>query len=211
MKKLAILTGHSRGLGAALVQDLLAQGCSVIGLSRQPLVVPGHKLHPGCRFDQIAVDLADLARLEQLLADDCLGKPIREADQAILINNAGLLSPVGLVGEQSPTQIAQTIAVNVGAALMLTNWFVQASRGCADRRVVQISSGAARSAYAGWSVYCATKAALDHHARCLALESEQPGGPASGLRICSLARDRHRHAGPGQGQRPGVFSDATEV
>lgn len=188
MKTLAILTGHSRGLGAALVQDLLVQGFSVIGLSRRPLAEPAQRaVHPGSRLDQIAVDLADLDRLERLLADDCLGKPVREADQVVLINNAGLLSPVGLVGEQSPTQIAQTVAVNVGAVLMLTNWFVRASQGCADRRVVQISSGAARSAYAGWSVYCATKAALDHHARCLALESEQPGGPATGLRICSLA------------------------
>jgi benzil reductase ((S)-benzoin forming) len=188
MKKLAILTGHSRGLGAALVQDLLAQGCSVIGLSRRPLadsVAPFAQ--PGVTFDQIALDLSDLDRLERLLADDCLGKPVREADQAILINNAGLLSPVGIVGEQSPTQIAQTVAVNVGAVLMLTNWFVKASQGCSDRRVVQISSGAARSAYAGWSVYCATKAALDHHARCLAVESAQPGALASGLRICSLA------------------------
>jgi benzil reductase ((S)-benzoin forming) len=188
MKKLAILTGHSRGLGAALVQDLLGRGCSVIGLSRQPLsdsVAPF--VQPGVTFDQIAVDLSDLDRLERLLADDCLGQSVREADQVVLINNAGLLSPVGLVGEQSPTQIAQTVAVNVGAVLMLTNWFVQASQGCADRRVVQISSGAARSPYVGWSVYCATKAALDHHARCLAMESEHPGGPASGLRICSLA------------------------
>jgi benzil reductase ((S)-benzoin forming) len=188
MKKLAILTGHSRGLGAALVRDLLGQGCAVIGLSRQSLADPVQTLaRSGARFDQIAVDLADLDRLERLLADDCLGQPVREADQVVLINNAGLLSPVGLVGEQSPTQIAQTVAVNVGAVLMLTNWFVGTSQGCADRRVVQVSSGAARSAYAGWSVYCATKAALDHHARCLAMESEQPGGPASGLRICSLA------------------------
>ena len=50
-----------------------------------------------------------------------------------------------------------------------------------DRRVLHISSGAARKPYAGWSVYCATKAALDHHARAVQ-EDATPG-----LRICALA------------------------
>ncbi|MGE8488716.1 MAG: SDR family NAD(P)-dependent oxidoreductase, partial [Paraburkholderia nemoris] len=44
-----------------------------------------------------------------------------------------------------------------------------------------ISSGAARNAYPGWSIYCATKAALDHHARAVALDANRA------LRICSLA------------------------
>ncbi len=186
MKTLVILTGHSRGLGAALTDELLGLGCSVIALSRKSLVPKG-AAKPGCFFDQVAIDLADSEALGRLLADDCLSKPVRDADRAILINNAGLLNPVGLVGEQSPTEIVQAVAVNVTAALMLTNWFVKASKGKADRRVVQVSSGAARSAYAGWNVYCASKAALDHHVRCLAMEAEQPHSPSFGLRVCSLA------------------------
>jgi hypothetical protein len=57
---------------------------------------------------------------------------------------------------------------------------VRASAG-AQRRILHISSGAARNAYPGWSVYCATKAALDHHARAVALDQQR------GVRICSLA------------------------
>ncbi len=186
MKKLVILTGHSRGLGAALTDVLLGRGCSVIGLSRKGLV-PKSTPKPGAFFDQVAIDLADSQALTHLLADYCLSKPVRDAEAVVLINNAGLLNPVGLVGEQSPTDIGHAVAVNVTAALVLTNWFVRASKGKADRRVVQISSGAARSAYAGWNVYCATKAALDHHARCLALEAQQAGSVSTGLRICSLA------------------------
>jgi benzil reductase ((S)-benzoin forming) len=48
-------------------------------------------------------------------------------------------------------------------------------------RVLHISSGAGSAAYPGWSVYGATKAALDHHARAAALDG------APGLRVCSLA------------------------
>ncbi|MFZ9071042.1 MAG: SDR family NAD(P)-dependent oxidoreductase, partial [Burkholderiaceae bacterium] len=136
MKTLVILTGHSRGLGAALTDELLGLGCSVIGLSRKSLVPKG-AAKPGCFFDQVAIDLADSEALGRLLADDCLSKPIRDADRAILINNAGLLNPVGLVGEQSPTEIAQSVSVNVTAVLMLTNWFAKVSQKTADRRLVQ--------------------------------------------------------------------------
>ena len=50
-----------------------------------------------------------------------------------------------------------------------------------DTRIVHLGSGAGRNAYAGWSIYCATKAALDHHARAVTLD--QPPG----VRICSVA------------------------
>jgi len=50
--------------------------------------------------------------------------------------------------------------------------------------VLNISSGAAHTAYAGWSMYCATKAALDHFTRCVALE--QAGLP-NGAKVVALA------------------------
>ncbi|MEX3822114.1 SDR family NAD(P)-dependent oxidoreductase, partial [Paraburkholderia sp. BR14262] len=79
--------------------------------------------------------------------------------------------------------IARAVTLNVAAPLMLANALAATSApgASASRRIVHISSGAARNAYAGWSVYCATKAALDHHARAVALDA-----PA-GLRICSIA------------------------
>lgn len=46
---------------------------------------------------------------------------------------------------------------------------------------MHISSGAGRQAYAGWAIYCASKAALDHHARCVALDKTPR------LRVSSLA------------------------
>src|SRR5690606_33499832 len=57
---------------------------------------------------------------------------------------------------------------------------VRASPG-AQRRILHVSSGAGRSAYPGWSVYCATKAALDRHAEAVALDVDPL------VRACSLA------------------------
>jgi NAD(P)-dependent dehydrogenase (short-subunit alcohol dehydrogenase family) len=51
----------------------------------------------------------------------------------------------------------------------------------AAKRIVHISSGAGRNAYPGWSVYCATKAALDMHAQAVVLDGDKS------VRICSLA------------------------
>ena len=73
------------------------------------------------------------------------------------------------------------MALNVAAPLMLAAALCAASPPAAERRVLHVSSGAARKPYAGWSVYCATKAALDHHARAVAADA------LPRLRICSLA------------------------
>jgi benzil reductase ((S)-benzoin forming) len=71
--------------------------------------------------------------------------------------------------------------VNVAAALMFSTAFVTVAEHGRDRRILHVSSGAARNAYAGWSVYCATKAALDHHARAVTLDKTPR------LRISSVA------------------------
>jgi benzil reductase ((S)-benzoin forming) len=77
--------------------------------------------------------------------------------------------------------MAASVSVNVTAPLLFADRFIAASAGAPDRRLLHVSSGAARSAYPGWSIYCATKAALDHHARAIALENHP------GLRVASLA------------------------
>ncbi len=158
-----LLTGHSRGLGAALYRLARDQGHTVYGISSQQL------------------DLSNTQAVQKFLQDDNLVSFFAGAEQAILINNAGRLLPVGMNGALNSQEILNAVAVNVGAALALTNAFIAATQACPDRRIAQISSGAARSPYAGWSIYCAGKAALDHHARSLALEGH------NGLRIESIA------------------------
>lgn len=177
-----ILTGHSRGLGAACYTAMLARGWAVLGLSRSA--------HPQSKSladqypklaHEVPLDLSSPTALDAFLCGDTLKRFLSGASQAVLINNAGLLAPVAKVGYQTHHEIIQSVTANVAAVLMLTNAFVSLTHTCSDRRIIQVSSGAARSPYAGWSVYCATKAALDHHTRCLALEAHPH------LRAVSLA------------------------
>jgi len=174
-----LVTGHSQGLGQAIALELLAQGWRVLGLSRRGWSAQALAAHPG--LTEIGLDLSDTAALVAWLAGPGLAKVLHGAGQAWLVNNAGTVQPMGPLGVQGASAVEQAVALNVAAPLVLTDAFVAASAGVANRRVVHISSGAARNAYPGWGVYCATKAALDMHARATALDG------LAGLRIESLA------------------------
>lgn len=178
--KLAIVTGASRGLGHALARVLLADGWTVAGMARGAMSDLA-----GDRFHAIRVDLgnsgAAVAALEGLLTAERIG----QASELCLINNAGVVTPVAMAGNLPTEEIAAAVAINLTTAIALTNAFLRLTAGSdAPRRVAGISSGAAHAAYAGWSVYCATKAGLDHFTRCVALEQATMSKP---LRIASIA------------------------
>lgn len=175
----AVLTGHSRGLGAAIAANLLARGVAVLGLSRGG----NHALQAQfpAALEQHSLDLSDSGVLSQWLAGDALRRFLSDADVALLVNDAAVAQPLGLAGRLDAPAIARAVALNVAAPLMLASAFATASGHASDRRILHVSSGAGRAAFPGMSIYCATKAALDHHARCVAADN------VPRLRICSLA------------------------
>jgi len=162
MKKV-IVTGHTRGLGAAIAAELQARGLAVLGLARGRSALAG--------IEQAEVDMADPAALQAWLAGPALRDFLAGADAAFLVNNAGVVTPVGPLAAQEPAAVLQAVMLNVGAPLALAAAFVQAAPE-ATRRILHISSGAGRNAYPGWAVYCATKAALDQHARAVQLDGD---------------------------------------
>lgn len=174
----AIVTGHTKGLGAAIAAGLLERGIPVLGLAR------GRAQELAARFPALLaeaeIDLSDGAALAAWLAGAGLRDYLDGCGTALLINNAGMVGPVGALHDQEPAAVLRAVALNVAAPMALAAAVVRAA-GAAQKRVLHISSGAGRSAYPGWSVYCATKAALDMHAQAVALDGEQ------GVRICSLA------------------------
>lgn len=174
----AILTGHSRGLGAAIAADLLAHKIPTLGLSRRAHVGLGQD-HPDL-LTEVEIDLADDAALRRWLSGNALRDFLADSKTILLINNAGSVQPIGPLETQDAAMVAKTVSLNVTAPLMLAA-AVAAMRGGAELRIVHVSSGAGRKAYAGWNIYCATKAALDHHARAVVEDGSK------GVKICSLA------------------------
>ncbi len=168
----AIVTGHTHGLGAALARELAGRGVPVLGLAR------GHLDAAPALVTQVRLNLADSAALAAWLAQGQVAAFFGKAPHCLLINNAGSVQPIGPLPAQDSAAVGASVALNVAAPLMLAA-AVAAQGG--ERRIVHVSSGAGATAYAGWSVYCAGKAALDQHARAAALDA------VAGLRVCSLA------------------------
>ena len=134
----AVVTGHSRGLGAAVAAELMARGIPVLGLAR------GHA-EIGEGMEQAAVDLGDAQALGAWLQGHALRSFLAGCDTALLVNNAGVVTPVGPLAEQDPLAALRAATLNVGAPLALAAAFVQAAPQ-AERRILHVSSGAGRSA-----------------------------------------------------------------
>ncbi|MDR6885354.1 (S)-benzoin forming benzil reductase [Bacillus sp. 3255] len=166
-----IITGSSRGLGAELVRQLLAQGAAVHGVSRSDnatLRQAAASMQGAYTFH--ACDLAQTDRLDRILG------AVDRADAITLINNAGQLEPMTLIGRAGQEDLQLNLQVNLVAPSLLTNSFIRQTQSLpVVKRVVQISSGAGKKPYPGWGAYCTAKAGLDMLTRCIGVEqTNQP-------------------------------------
>lgn len=172
MKKIDIfiITGASKGIGFALLQQLQDNNKTVIGLAR---TMPSEAKH------FVPVDLAETENLPRLLTD-IIQQYKNQAKSFTLINNAGTVEPIGVIGSVGTNAIADALAINLTAPMILCNTFI---RELVDfqgaKKILNISSGAGRSAYEGWGVYCTTKAGLDHFSRVVALEQASAENPVN--------------------------------
>ena len=162
---LYIVTGSSRGLGAALVEQLTRADHAVIGIARQR--------NPALQAEQWTLDLADpLPAAERLQA---WLQAHRGWDSATLINNAALLSAPGPLAATDLAQLSAALRVGLEAPALLSRVFLAETVGVATRRILNVSSGLGRRAMAGSAAYCAVKAGLDHLSRALALDEPEVG------------------------------------
>ena len=184
-RTLTILTGASRGLGAAIAEQVLHRDAVLLTMSRHPDEVLDAKARSaGASLEQWAVDLADgvsaSARLEAWLhsRQDSFSS-------ATLINNAALAGKAGPIGESDAQALAAVLRVGLEAPVLLTRAFLRATRAWSvPRKVLNISSGAGKKPLAGAAAYCAAKAGLDHFSRVVALDESNGTNAAM---IVSLA------------------------
>lgn len=185
-KTLTILTGSSRGMGRALAEQLLQPGAVLLGISRhaEP-ALEALAAQRGARITQWKRDLADATPVTVALGKWLAQFPPGAFDRARLINNAGLIGPLGATETGAAEAVARTLRVGLEAAVLLTGAFLlHTATWRGERRVLNISSGLGRRAMAGSAVYCAAKAGMDHYTRAVALEQATQ---ANGARIVSLA------------------------
>ncbi len=168
-----ILTGASRGLGASLARTVLATGVHLVTIARgKDAELPAAVIAAGARHTGIVADLSDDAGMALAGREVIQILAASSAARVLLINNAGSVEPVNMAnGLRDTAAIGRALALNITAVISLTAAVLSALRDTVtDCRVLNISSGAGRNPTPGWTVYCATKAAIDIATRVLNAE-----------------------------------------
>jgi benzil reductase ((S)-benzoin forming) len=183
MRTLVIVTGGSAGLGRALLAAA-PPGARRIDVSRSG---PGSDAGSEAGLTDvhhIAADLADPASWERVgheLREEIGGGPW---DRVSVLHSAGTLEPIGFAGEVDADAYTRNVLLNSAAGQVLGHHLLAAMRQLDVRReLVLLSSGAARTAYPGWSSYGAAKAAMDHWVRAVGAEQATRGG----VRVLAVA------------------------
>ncbi|WP_419803837.1 SDR family NAD(P)-dependent oxidoreductase [Terriglobus sp.] len=157
--KVALVTGASAGIGRATALALAAEGCALVltarSAERLDETVAAVKQAGAAAVLPLAFDVRDHAAVEAAIT----GLPKEFADLAILVNNAGLARGLEKLWKDDPENWEEMIDTNTKGLLYVTRAVVP---GMVERNaghVVNLGSTAGWLAYAGGSVYCATKAA----------------------------------------------------
>lgn len=190
--KLAIVSGGSRGLGAALCAHYRALGWSVLEMSRS-----------GSGQGHVHADLGQpLEAASQI--ERALGRiPAERLEEVVAFNNAARLGPLGPAESTVAPEALDNIAVNLGGGIVFMTAILRTFSAVAcPKTLVNISSGAASRAIHGWSLYCAAKAGLERYLECVALEQDAQPHPFRVLNISPGVIDTGmqaelRAAGPG--------------
>jgi NAD(P)-dependent dehydrogenase (short-subunit alcohol dehydrogenase family) len=167
MKRTALITGASRGLGATLARLLAGRGFDLVLNARHEEDL--ETLAGELRSERVTV-LARHGDLAEPFTRHALVDATRNLSGLdVLVNNASELGGLAPLGEVDAEHLERVLRVNVVAPLALTR---AALPLLATRRglIVNLSSDAAHGAYPGWGAYGASKAALDLAARTLAAE-----------------------------------------
>ena len=170
----AVITGASRGLGAALAEVFAARGMRLGLCSRSDPALPA-----GADVLTERVDMRD----EKAVDAFALRAEERFGAIDLWINNAGVLEPIQPLRELEVEDFRDHIDINLTGLFLGTRAYVRhLHRRGGEGVLINISSGAAWHGYAGWTAYCAGKAGVDRLTECVQLEEE-----ANGLRAYAVA------------------------
>lgn len=198
----AVVTGASRGVGRAVALELARTGATVALLARS-----GDELEESARQVRAAggsalvvqADLGDLAQVE------AAAERIRDrlGDPDVLVNNAGVVWPLGPSAGNDPAEWARAITINLTAVATLTFAFLPTMLERRRGRIVNVSSGVAAgpASMIGGNAYVTSKTALEAHTLNLAAElagtgvtvnAYRPGTVDTGMQEWIRAQDPRR-------------------
>jgi 3-oxoacyl-[acyl-carrier protein] reductase len=172
--KVMIVTGASRGIGAAAAFALHKAGATVVLAARdgkRAAEVAQSIVAVGGLASSRSCDVADYADVAELVADT-----IRQFGRIdALINNAGVIEPIASIADSDPGEWARAIQINLTGAYFAIRAVLPVMLAAGGGTIVNVSSGAAIRPLEGWSAYCSGKAGLHMLTRAIALETAGKG------------------------------------
>ncbi len=165
VRRLALVTGASRGIGAAIAQQLALEGCFVVGTATSAAGADAIVQTLGDAGAGIEMRVEDPQSIDAALAEirDRWGAPL------VLVNNAGVTRD-NLLLRMSEEQWGQVIETNLSSIFRLCKPLVRGMLKARWGRIVNVGSVVARMGNPGQTNYVASKAGMEGFARALAAE-----------------------------------------
>lgn len=192
--RIALITGASRGIGAAIAKRYAAEGARLVLVARTVgglEEVDDAVKAAGGSATLVPMDLADGAAIDQL--GGALNEKFGHLD--ILVGNAATLGIMSPVAHIDPKTWESAVTLNLNANFRLIRSLDPLLRQSEAGRAIFVTSGAAQSSNPFWGVYAATKAALESMVRIYAAECAQtniranlvnPGGTRTEMRATAF-------------------------
>jgi 3-oxoacyl-[acyl-carrier protein] reductase len=179
--KAVIITGASRGIGAATAHAMAAAGAKVMLLARSGAAlaeVARRLAEKGARAEALTCDIADYGALEAAVgrAREVFGSV------DVMINNAAVIEPIGALARSDPAEWSRAADINFKGIYFGIRAVLPVMRAQKSGVIINMSSGAAHDPIEGWSSYCASKAGTFMLTRCAHLENR-----GAGIRVMSLS------------------------
>lgn len=164
--KTAFVTGASRGIGLETARQLVARGWKVGMAARSGTVAEAAESLGTDNAAAVQCDVADWNEVKS--ACDIVSK--RFGTITALVNNAGVIDPVGRMADTDPAEWVHLLQINIGGPMNAARAVLPGMLKRGHGVIVNLSSGAAHTVVEGWSSYCSSKAGLNMFTRCLAAE-----------------------------------------
>lgn len=186
--KTVMITGASRGIGEAAARIFADAGANVALLARSAGDIDRIAREIGDKALAVPCDVASMNSVESAVATvEAHFGPID-----ILINNAGVIAPIGALTEVDTEAWGELIDINIKGVFHTLHRIVPGMVARGGGTVLNISSGAAHGPVEGWSAYCSSKAGAAMLTRMLDLEERDNGIRVMGLSPGTVATQMQR-------------------